>query len=70
MIIGGYVCDTNLDSIAASFRAVRALALSRLTQQTKAAKTTSANAGSLTAQFSDVGGNWRSLALPGLRGRS
>jgi len=58
MIIGGYVCDTNLDSIAASFRA------------TKAAKTTSANAGSLTAQFSDVGGNWRSLALPGLRGRS
>ena len=28
MIIGGYVCDTNLDSIAASFRAVRALALS------------------------------------------
>ena len=30
MIIGGYVCDTNLDSIAASFRAVRALAPSSI----------------------------------------
>ena len=71
MIIGGYVCDTNLDSIAAAFHAVRRGSHSRCadTVQSKAAKKASANAGSLTAGL-DMPGNWRALALPSLRGRS
>jgi len=59
MIVGGLVADTAIDSIAANFKAA------------KSATRTSANAGSMTSSFADVGGGsgWDKLGFGALRGR-
>ena len=60
IIVGGLVSDTSIDSIAATFRT------------TTKERRTSANSGSLTASFADVGGanGWDKLTLALRGGRS